>query len=126
MAQTPAPTTRPPLLQAAGITLIVIGGIQAVFLLYALVAAGSIGFGGAALPYVILGLALAGFSIYAGLQILKLTDQGRIMGLIAAGIGALFTLISLLQGQILSIIFLAAYGFVIYALITGAASFRRA
>ena len=128
MAQTPAPppgSAKPPLVQAAGITLIVVGGLSAIFSLYALIAAGSIGLGGLALPYVLIALALAGLSIYAGMQILKLRDQGRILGLVAAGIGGLFSLLSLLQGQVFSILFVAAYGFVIYALITGAASFRR-
>lgn len=116
---------RPPLVQGAGITLIVAGGLSALFSLFALVAAGSVGLGGFALPYVLISVALAAFSIYAGLQVLALKPQGRILGLVAAGIGALFSLMALVQGNVFSIIFLAAYGFVIYALVTSQSAFNR-
>jgi hypothetical protein len=47
------------------------------------------------------------------------------IGLVVAGVGALFALLGLIGGLFLEIIPLLGYGFVIYALVTTAQEFHR-
>jgi hypothetical protein len=121
MAYQGGASTRPPLVSAAGILLIVAGALGVLLALLALGAAG-----GAVFVFVLIPIIIGAASIWAGLQVLQLREQGRMLGLVIAGIGALFALLALIQGAYFSLINLALYGFVIYALVTQAAAFRRA
>ena len=124
MAQpTPPAGPRPPLVQAAGIVLFVIGGLSVLggILLFA---AGST-VSGAAL-FGILNLAIGAAAIYAGMQVLALREQGRMIALVISGIALLFAILNLVQGLVFAILPLLLNGFVIYALINSQAAFRRA
>lgn len=121
MAQPAQP--RPPLVQAAGIMLIVGGalGVLAALLLF-----GASGVIPAAALFAILSLVLGAGEIYAGTQVLALKEQGRMIGLILAGIGAALSLIQVILGYPSSILGLLINGFIVYALVTNAQHFRRA
>jgi hypothetical protein len=109
---------RPPLVTAAGILLIVSGALTALFTLFLFDAAG------AAIFYILLSLVVAAITIWAGLQVLQLREQGRVLGLVLAGIGAVFALLALARGTPISVINLALNGFILYALVTSASAFR--
>jgi uncharacterized membrane protein HdeD (DUF308 family) len=119
-------SARPAMLTAAAVVLFVLGGLLLLFGLLAFAGGGLVS-GESSLLYLIavVYLALGALAIYAGVQILKLDPRGRIIGLILAGVGALFTLISIVESPVFAIILLAAYEFVIYALITQAQYFIR-
>lgn len=112
-------STRPPLVTAAGILLMISGGLSIVlsFLYFRA--------GGAFFLTGLITIAIGAITIWAGLQVLQLREQGRMLGLVLAGVGAVFALINLIQGATLAIITLAIDAFVIYALVTAAQFFRR-
>lgn len=120
LGSTARPTTRPGMVTAAAIVLFVVGGLYALLGILAIAGGSALGgdLGGAAVLFGILYAAIGAAAIYAGVQILGLQDRGRIVGLIVGGVGALLALISVFTGAILAIIFLAAFGFVIYVLVT--------
>jgi hypothetical protein len=119
------PAQRPPVVTAAAIVLFVAGGFG---ILGGLLAFGALSLlGGFVAVIAIISIAIGAAAIYAGMQILQLREQGRVLGLVIAGIGALFALIYLVAyQQFTQIISLAGYGFVIWALWTNAQHFRRA
>jgi hypothetical protein len=107
------PSVRPPLITAAGIVLIIAGALGVISALILLSLAGGLG-----ILYVLIGLAVGAASIWAGWMVLQLREQGRSLGLILAIVGAVFALIAVIQGTMLSIINLALDAFLIYALST--------
>jgi hypothetical protein len=82
------------------------------------------GAGGAFVLTGLINIAIGAISIWAGLQVLQLREQGRMTGLILAGIGAVFALLALIQGATLAFINLALDAFVLYALVTTRQEFR--
>jgi hypothetical protein len=118
MGQYGGTSARPPLVTAAGVLLIVSGGLSILLSLFLL------GGGGLFLLYVLIGLAVGGLTIFAGLQVLQLRMQGRSLGIALAAIGGIFALVSLIRGNVFSIVGLAIDAFVIYALVTSESSFR--
>jgi hypothetical protein len=117
----PTPGARPGVVTAAGIILIVAGGLGVIF--------GLLAFAGAAVSglFVVLAiilLAIGAVEIYAGVLVLQLRERGRIIGLVAAGVGALLNVLFLIQGDFSQIIGLALNGFVIWALATNQQYFR--
>jgi hypothetical protein len=124
----PGVPARPPLVTAAAIVLFIIGGLQVLFGFLAFGGAGAIagsGFGGALVIIGIISILVGAASIYAGIQVMALKEQGRIIALVISGIGVLLGIIGLVSGNVSQLIGLLAYAFVIYALITNAAAFRR-
>jgi len=111
-------SARPPLVTAAGILLIVSGVLTVLFTIFLFDVSGS------AVFYVLLTSAVAAITIWAGVQVLQLREQGRMLGLVLAGIGVVFALLALLRGAPVSVINLALNGFVLYALATSAPAFR--
>jgi high-affinity Fe2+/Pb2+ permease len=111
-------SARPPLVTAAGILLILSGVLTVLFTVLFFDVSGS------ALFYVLLTIVIAAITIWAGVQVLQLREQGRMLGLVLAGIGAVFALLGLLRGAPVSVISLALNGFILYALVTSASSFR--
>ncbi|MGH2692658.1 MAG: hypothetical protein ACRDHM_09165 [Actinomycetota bacterium] len=65
-------------------------------------------------------------AIYGGVQVLALRELGRMIGLGLCGVGAAFAVLALLRGYTPALVSLALNGFVIFALVTTAESFRRA
>lgn len=131
MAQPPPPAgpgpgaaARPPLVTAAAIVLFVAGGLA---ILGGLLLFGAVGLGGTlVIILALINIVVGAVSIWAGVQIMALREQGRMLGLIISGIGALFSLIAMIAYQnFFQILGLLLYGFVIYALVTNAAAFRR-
>lgn len=116
----PAPAgARPPLVTAAAVLLFIGGAFGAIAGLILL------GVGGVFSLVGILFLAVAAAQIYAGVQIMQGHERGRILGLVFAGLGVLFALISIAQSPATSIIQILINGFVIYALVSNEAYFRR-
>jgi hypothetical protein len=115
-AGAPAPGARPGVVTAAGILLIVAGAFA---ILGGLLSFGAAGLGGIFVILAVILLAIGALEIYAGIQILGLRERGRIIGLVVAGIGAIFSLIFLITaGDFTQIISLALDAFVIWALMT--------
>jgi hypothetical protein len=119
MAGTPPPSTpqRPTPVTVAAILLFVAGGLG---ILGGLLAFGAISLlGGFVAVLAIVNIAIGAAAIYAGVQILALREQGRVIGLALGAIGALFALIYLIAYQnFFQIIPLLLYGFVVYTLYT--------
>jgi len=64
-------------------------------------------------------IALVGvLEIYAGIQILKLRERGRMIGLVLAIISLVLNLLSIGQSSSTSIVSILISGFIIYALVT--------
>jgi hypothetical protein len=110
------------LVTAAAIVLFVAGGLGVI---NGLVAFGYADLGAFVVIAGIIGILVGAAAIYAGVQIMALREQGRMIGLVVAGVGALFALLGLIGGLFLEIIPLLGYGFVIYALVTTAQEFHR-
>jgi hypothetical protein len=108
---------RPPLVTAAGILLILSGVLTVLFTIFFFEVSGAV-------FYVLFTIIVAAITIWAGVQVLQLREQGRMLGLILAGIGAVFALLALLRGTPVSVINLALNGFILYALVTSAPAFR--
>ncbi len=123
----PGSQARPGLVTAAAVLLFIGGGFGILGGLVAVTGGGILGggLGGIAVVFGILMLAIGGLEIYAGVQVLALKEQGRIIGLVLAGIGALLALLQIGASPGSSILGLAINGFVIYALTTTASAFRR-
>lgn len=121
-AGAPAPGARPGVVTAAGILLIVAGAFA---ILGGLLSFGAAGLGGIFVILAVILLAIGALEIYAGIQILGLRERGRVIGLVVAGIGAIFSLIFLITaGDFTQIISLALDAFVIWALWTNAQYFH--
>jgi hypothetical protein len=120
MAATPPPSTpsqRPTPVTVAAVLLFVAGGLG---ILGGLLAFGAISLlGGFVAVLAIVNIAIGAAAIYAGIQIMALREQGRVIGLALGAIGALFALIYLIVYQnFFQIIPLLLYGFVVYTLYT--------
>lgn len=118
---------RPGIVTAAAVLLFVGGGLGALGGLLAVTGGGFLGgaFGGIAIVFGLVMLAVGALEIYAGVQVLALKEQGRVIGLALAAIGALLSLLQLGAAPGSAIIGLAINGFVIYALVTTASAFHR-
>lgn len=114
--------SRPPLTFAAGIVLIAGGALSVISSVWAFGAE----LGGLETVNLILAVVVGLASIYAGTKVMALREDGRILGLALSAVGALFALLALIQGWTPAIVSLALNGFVIFALIRSAESFRRA
>lgn len=118
---------RPGIVTAAAVLLFVGGGLGALGGLLAVTGGGFLGgaFGGIAIVLGLVMLAVGALEIYAGVQVLALKEQGRVIGLALAAIGALLSLLQLGAAPGSAIVGLAINGFVIYALVTTASAFHR-
>lgn len=110
-------SARPPLVMTAAVLLFIVGAINVIegFILF--------GGGGTIILAAIISLAVGALAIYAGVQIMNLRAQGRVLGLIVAAVGAVFALITIIAGFYGAIIGLIIYGIIIYALVQTASSF---
>ncbi len=136
MAQTPTTPempggagspARPQMVTAAAVLLFIGGGLGLLAGLFAVTGGGILGgsLGGLAIVLGLISLAVGGLEIYAGVQVLALKEQGRMLGLVLAGVGALLSLVQIGASPGSSIIGIAINGFIIYALVTNASAFRR-
>ncbi|HEX2032376.1 MAG TPA: hypothetical protein VHL78_13445 [Actinomycetota bacterium] len=118
------PSDRPQPVTIAAILLFVAGGLGILGGLLAFGAASL--FGGFIIVLALINIAVGAAAIYAGMQIMALREQGRVLGLVIAGVGALFALVYLIAyQQFIQIIPLLLYGFVGYTLYSNAEHFRR-
>jgi hypothetical protein len=118
VAQNPVP--KPPLVLTAAVLLFVTGALNILGGIQAIGLGGSIG-----LFFGVLGLAVGAASIYAGVQILALKEQGRITGIVVAAIGIGFGVFYIANGYTPSIIGVVLNGFILYALTQTKSSFSR-
>lgn len=123
MAETPPrpyPSDRPQQVTVAAVLLFVAGGLSilgSIFLLQV---------GGFLLLWALLGLALGAAAIYAGMQIMAMREQGRVIGMALAGVGVILQLISLISYfNIFTLLGLLLYGAILYLLYSNAEHFRR-
>ncbi len=125
---------RPGLVTAAGVLEIILGAVG-ILIGVLFVTAGSLfvgavsnvegvdtgaasGLGGIFIVVAII-IALVGvLEIYAGIQILKLRERGRMIGLVLAIISLVLNLLSIGQSSSTSIVSILISGFIIYALVT--------
>jgi hypothetical protein len=113
-------TERPQNVTIAAVLLFVAGGLSIVGALFLF------SLGGLVLVYGLLALVLGAAAIYAGVQVMALREQGRLVGLGVAGVGALLQLLSLFSlFNIFTLLALLMYGAIIYLLVTTAPSFHR-
>jgi hypothetical protein len=116
----PRPVARPPLVTAAAVVLFVAGGLNVLGALF-LFSLGSF-----AVVWALISLIVGAAAIYAGVQIMALREQGRMIGLILSGVAIIIQLVSMIAfSNFFGIISLLGYGFVIYALVTTAQEFHR-
>ncbi len=140
MAQTPPPPPafpptpqpqgrpeRPGMVTAAAVLLFIGGALGILAGLVAVTGGGLLGggLGGLAVVLGIAMLAVGGLEIYAGVQVLALKEQGRVIALVLAAIGALLALAQIGASPGSAILGLAINGFIIYALVTNAGAFQR-
>ncbi len=118
---------RPGIVTAAAVLLFIGGGFGILGGLFAVTGGGFIGggLGGIAVVFGIIMLAIGALEIYAGVQVLALKEQGRMIGLALAAIGALISLLQIGASPGSAILGLAINGFIVYALWTSASAFRR-
>ena len=112
---------------AAAVLLFIIGGLQCLAGLIALfggtLLTGSFGTG----VLILIGLvviAIGVLHIYAGVKVMNLEEQGRIIGIVIAAIGAFLGLLRLVGRPGSGILGLLIDAFILYALITNAQYFR--
>src|SRR5207237_10488048 len=91
----PVPGQRPGVVTAAGVLLIVAGGLALLFGLILLVGASL-----AAILAVlaVIYLAIGALEIYAGIQVLHLRERGRQIGMVLAGIALVLNLVFIAKG----------------------------
>ena len=123
---------RPQLVTAAGVILIVLGGLGILggLILLALDPADLSGFSTVNLERVargigVLAMAFGGLEMLAGVLILRLSNAGRILGLVLACFGVVGGLGSLGDGAGVGLISLGLYGLTVYALFARADVFQR-
>jgi hypothetical protein len=119
MSRPSSQITPNPLILAAGILLMVSGVVWVVSYLGILGASPGV----AEVLYLLVGLAVAALSIYAGWLVLWRQGRGRALGLVLATIGFVLALISLIAGEGLLIMNLLINAFIIYVLTTQAKDF---
>lgn len=113
---------RPGAVTAVAVLFFVFGGLSALFGLLGLLGGGIVateadgGIGGIIIVFSIISLAVGALQIWAGIEILKLKERGRMLGIILAAIAALLQLLNIGEAPVFSIIFIGVYGFVIWAL----------
>jgi hypothetical protein len=137
MAETPGTPSMPPgpagsparpqMVTAAAVLLFIGGGLGILAGLLAVTGGGILGggLGGVAIVFGLFSLAVGGLQIYAGVQVLALKEQGRIIAIVLAAIGLALSLLQIGASPGGAIIGLAINGFIIYALVTNASAFRR-
>ena len=117
---------RPGVVTAASV-LLVIGGALAVLIgILLLGGAGRVagtGVGGVFAVIAVIELGVGALQIYSGVQVLKLREVGRKIGVVMAGISAFFLLISIGRTPAGNVIGLAIDAFIIWALVTNASLF---
>ena len=122
MDQQPSPAqARPSAVTAVAILLFIAGGLALLGGLITITGGGFlVGFEatGILIVFGVLALAIGAVQIWAGLGILKLREQARVVGLAITVVSAIFTIINLVSGASGSIVSLALDGFVIWALYT--------
>jgi hypothetical protein len=118
---------RPGIVTAAAVLLFIGGGLGILGGLLGVTGGGFIGggLGGLAIVLGLVTLAVGALEIYAGVQVLALKEQGRVIGLALAAIGALLSLLQIGAAPGSAIIGLAINGFILYALVTTASAFHR-
>jgi hypothetical protein len=122
MAQTPGTpaSSKPPLVLTAAILLIVVGALNLI---------GGIGllsgYGGIGTFFAVIGLVIGAAGIFAGVKVLQLSEQGRMVGVIVAGVGAAFNIYWLIRGVTPQAIGLAISVFILYALMTSRPAFNQ-
>ena len=97
----PSSAARPGPVIAAGILLIVGGGLAILF------------------------LGIGALELYAGIQVLALKEIGRTIGIVLAAISGVLSLISIAKTPSTSIVQIAIDAFIIWALTQNAAAFHR-
>ena len=107
---------------AAGIVLIAGGALSVISSVRAFGAE----LGGLEVINVILAAIVGLGLVYAGTLVMRLREDGRVLGMALSAVGAAFALLALIQGWTPAIVTLLLNGFVIYALAATADSFRRA
>lgn len=110
---------KPPLATSAAVLLIIVGALNLISV-PALFDLGGIG-----TVVGVLGLILGIGGILGGIQVLQLKEQGRVMGMAVAGVGALFNVYAITQGITPQFVGLALNAFIIYALVQTKPSFTR-
>lgn len=127
------PPARPQLVTAAGVILIVLGvlGIFGGLILLALDPGDLSGFSTVNLERVargigVLALAFGGLEVLAGVLVLRLSNAGRILGLVLACLGVVGGLGSLGDGAGVGLLSLGLYGLTVYALFAHADVFGSA
>ena len=63
--------------------------------------------------------------VYAGMLVMRLREDGRVLGIALASVGAAFAALALIQGFTPAIVTLLLNAFVVYVLLTQAEAFRR-
>jgi hypothetical protein len=118
---------RPQMVTAAAVLLFIGGGLGILGGLLAVAGGGILGgsLGGLAVVLGLIWLAVGGLETYAGVQVLALQEQGRIIGIVLVALGALLSLAQIGPSPGSAIIGLAINGFILYALVTNASSFQR-
>ena len=105
---------------AAAVLLFIVGGLNAIGGLILITAASA----GAFLVLIgILSLGIAAAEIYAGVQVMALKEQGRIIGIVLAAIGLIFQLLAIGKAPGSSILGICIQGFIIWALVSKAQYF---
>lgn len=124
---------RPQLVTAAGVILIVLGalGIFGGLILLANDPADLSGFSTVNLERVargigVLALGFGGLEVLAGVLVLRLSNAGRILGLVLACLGVVGGLGSLGDGAVVGLLSLGLYGLTVYALFAHRDVFGRA
>lgn len=133
MAQvSPSPVSRPGLVTFAAIMMFVLGGFQAViaiseFINGALILGNTYGwFGGQLWVWGLIDIVLAAVALYAGYDLLRGGEVGRILGIIIASVNAIrwFLYIPYAPQPILGVIMLVADFLIIYGLAASGVFFR--
>jgi hypothetical protein len=123
---------RPQLVTAAGVILTVLGalGIAGGLILLALDPADLSGFSTVNLERVargigVLAMAFGGFEVLAGVLVLRLSNAGRILGLVLSCLGVVGGVGSLGDGAVVGLLSLGLYGLTVYALFAHRDVFER-
>jgi hypothetical protein len=130
----PPARPRPQLVTAAGVTLIVLGAVQGFTGVMLLVLSpadlsrlGSIGnmdLAPVARGIGLFSLVVGALEILAGVLVLRLSEGGRVFGIVVAAFGAFGGFASVLNGSVAGVLTLGCYAFVIYVLFSQREAFR--